>query len=72
MPKGAIRCEMAGLILSIGVKPGDQVAEGDTLAVIEAMKMRREILSPHQGVVREILAKEGEIVDFDYVLMVVT
>jgi pyruvate/oxaloacetate carboxyltransferase len=71
LPKGAIVCEMAGLILSIGVKPGDRVAKGDPLAVIEAMKMRREILSPHQGVVLEILAKEGEIVDFDHVLMVV-
>jgi pyruvate/oxaloacetate carboxyltransferase len=71
LPQGAVVCEMAGLILSIGVKPGDQVVEGEPLAVIEAMKMRREILSPHQGVVREILAKEGEIVDSNSILMVV-
>jgi pyruvate/oxaloacetate carboxyltransferase len=71
LPKGAIVSGMAGLILSIGVKVGDSVAEGDQLAMIEAMKMRRQILSPCQGVVREIWATEGEIVDSEDVLMVV-
>jgi pyruvate/oxaloacetate carboxyltransferase len=72
LPEGAIVCGMAGLVISIEVKLGDRVAEGDLLAMIEAMKMRRQILSSRQGVVREIRAKEGEIVDFDDVLMVVT
>jgi pyruvate/oxaloacetate carboxyltransferase len=71
LPEGAVVCEMAGLILSIGVKVGDSVAKGDQLAMIEAMKMRRQIVSPRQGVVREICAKEGEIVDPEDVLMVV-
>jgi biotin carboxyl carrier protein len=40
--------------------------------VIEAMKMRRQIHSPLEGVVRTILAREGEIVDINHVLMVVS
>jgi pyruvate carboxylase len=71
LPEGAVVSEMAGLILSIEVKVGDSVAKGDQLAMIEAMKMRRQIVSPRQGVVREICAQEGEIVDPGDVLMVV-
>jgi pyruvate/oxaloacetate carboxyltransferase len=71
LPKGAVRCGMAGLILAIQVKVGDTVVEGDPLAMIEAMKMRRHILSPEGGVVKEIMAKEGEIVDPQDVLIVV-
>jgi pyruvate/oxaloacetate carboxyltransferase len=71
LPQGAVLCGMPGLILSINVKVGDSVAEGDQLAMIEAMKMRRPILSPRQGVIREICATEGEIVDAEAVLMVV-
>ena len=44
---------------------------GDLVAMIEAMKMRRHVNSPHGGVVKEICAREGEIVEPDDVLMVV-
>jgi pyruvate/oxaloacetate carboxyltransferase/biotin carboxyl carrier protein len=71
LPKGAVRCGMAGLILSIQVKVGDAVVEGDPLAMIEAMKMRRHVLSPERGIVKEIMATEGEIVDPEDVLVVV-
>ncbi len=70
-PRGAIVCGMAGLILSIEVKVGDHVTEGDQVAMIEAMKMRRHVLSPQSGTIKEIRAKEGEIVDADDVLLVV-
>jgi len=53
-------------------KVGDRVREGDPVAVIEAMKMRRQIHSPLEGVVRSILAREGEVVDINDVLMVVS
>ncbi len=71
MPRGAVVCGMAGLILSIEVKVGDRVSKGDLVAMIEAMKMRRHVLSSRTGVVKEIRAREGEIVDPDAVLMVV-
>jgi pyruvate/oxaloacetate carboxyltransferase len=72
MPDGAVVCGMAGLLLSVDVKEDEQVSAGDRLATIEAMKMRRHVLSPRQGVVKEIRAKEGDIVDSDDVLMVVS
>jgi len=71
LPKGAVACGMAGLILAIKVKVGDRVSKGDLVAMIEAMKMRREVHSPHSGVVKEICVHEGEMVDPEDVLMVV-
>jgi biotin carboxyl carrier protein len=61
---------MAGLVLSIRVKVGDLVEEGDEIAMIETMKMRRYILSSKQGVVREIWAQEGQMVQDEDVLLV--
>jgi biotin carboxyl carrier protein len=62
---------MAGLILSIEVKVGAHINEGDLVAIIEAMKMRRHVNSPRKGVVKEILAREGEMVAPEDILMVV-
>ena len=71
VPEGAVVSEMAGLVLSVEVQEGDRVNEGDPIAMIEAMKMRRPVLSPRSGTVRKILAHEGEIVDAGSVLIVV-
>jgi pyruvate/oxaloacetate carboxyltransferase len=71
LPPGAVLCGMAGLVLSFEVKVGDRVNGGDLVAMVEAMKMRRHINCPHGGVVREICASEGEIVQPDDLLMVV-
>ncbi len=70
-PPGAVVSGMAGLVLSIEVKIGDCVNAGEALALIEAMKMKRYLSAPHGGVVKEILATEGEIVNPEDVLMVV-
>ena len=70
--EGAVVCEMAGLVLSLDVKAGDKVEEGDQVAMIEAMKMRRPVHAPWSGTVREIIAGEGEIVEAGGILMVVT
>ncbi len=72
LPEGAVVCEMAGLILSLDVKIGDKVEEGDPVAMVEAMKMRRPVHSSRNGTVREILTREGEIVEAGAALMVVT
>ncbi len=59
---------MAGLVLAIKVKVGDSVARGDEVAMIESMKMKRYIVSSKQGVVQEVLAQEGQMVDAEDVL----
>jgi pyruvate carboxylase len=71
LPSGALLCGMAGLILTIEAKVGAHVNAGDRVAIIEAMKMRRHVNSPRSGVVKEIRAREGEMVNPEDVLMVV-
>ena len=71
LPSGAMLCGMAGLILSIEAKVGAQIREGDLVAVIEAMKMRRHVNAPRSGMVKEIWAHEGDMVAPEDVLMVV-
>jgi pyruvate/oxaloacetate carboxyltransferase/biotin carboxyl carrier protein len=71
LPAGAVLSGMAGMILSIKVQVGDTVKGGDLIAMIEAMKMRREIHSPHGGVVEKICMSEGDMVGPDDMLMVV-
>lgn len=56
---GSVRSPMPGLILRIDVKEGQPVKAGQTLLVMEAMKMENTIPAPHNGTVRKILVTEG-------------
>jgi pyruvate/oxaloacetate carboxyltransferase len=71
IPPGAMISGLAGLVLSIKVKVGDKVEQGDELAVIESMKMMRNYLAPHGGVIKEICVQENQIINADDILMVV-
>lgn len=71
LPQGAVPCGMAGLVLSVEVKEGSPIHEGDLVAIIEAMKMRRHIHSPRSGLVKSIVVQEGQMVAPDDILMVV-
>lgn len=51
------------------VKVGDRVAEGDTLFIIEAMKMINEIPSPYSGVVKKIYFKNEDLIQYDDLVM---
>lgn len=51
------------------VKVGDSVKEGDEVAIVEAMKMMNHIVSPVSGKVVSIKAQDGELVEFDQVIM---
>lgn len=55
-----IRAPMNGMVTKILVKVGDDVKEGDTVAVIEAMKMENPIKATTSGKVIEILVKVGD------------
>lgn len=66
---GAVTSHMQGMVLSIKVTVGDAVEEGDTICVIEAMKMENAIHSSHCGVVKEIFIAEGDSVASGDVLM---
>lgn len=61
---------MAGNILSVNVKTGDTVNAGDTLVILEAMKMENEIVSPTDGVVSSILVQSNQTVESGELLVV--
>ena len=54
------------------VKVGDEVAEGDTLCIIEAMKMMNQIESDVDGIVERILVQSGDPVEYDQVLFLIS
>jgi len=55
-----VKSPMAGLVTAIRVKPGDPVTKGQVVVTVEAMKMEHQLKAPRDGVVAEVLAKEGE------------
>ena len=69
--EGGVFSSMMGTVLKIKVSEGDEVAEGDVLAVIEAMKMENDVCSPRNGVVREIMVTEGDGVEAGDILMII-
>jgi 3-methylcrotonyl-CoA carboxylase alpha subunit len=58
-----IRAQMPGRVLRIMAKAGDQVAKGQALLVMEAMKMENEIKAPADARVLDCKAKEGQAVE---------
>ena len=75
---GAVRSPMVGtayLAPSPGAAPfiaeGAQVAQGQTVMIVEAMKTMNEIKAPKAGIVRAIHARDAEPVEYDEVLLVI-
>ena len=66
-----IDAEMQGTILSVDVDVGDEVAPGDVVLVLEAMKMENDIVAESGGTVSEVLVSEGESVDMGDPLIVI-
>jgi 3-methylcrotonyl-CoA carboxylase alpha subunit len=58
----ALAAPMPATVASIAVKPGDRVSRGDVLVTLEAMKMELPITAPHDGVVKAVSCREGELV----------
>ena len=56
---GVITAPMAGKIVSVKVKKGDNVNDGDVVCVLEAMKMENEIAATKTGIVEEVCITEG-------------
>jgi biotin carboxyl carrier protein len=62
---------LPGRISHVAVRPGDRVAPGDALVVIEAMKMENEFKAGATGTVREVRVVEGQAVNAGDVLVVI-
>lgn len=55
-----LKAPMPGKILEVMVKTGDVVKAGDTLLILEAMKMQNAILASTKGIIKKVLIKEGD------------
>jgi acetyl-CoA/propionyl-CoA carboxylase biotin carboxyl carrier protein len=69
---GALTAPMPGTVTVVKVAKGDEVTAGQSLLVVEAMKMEHVITAPHDGTVSEIDVTAGAAVAMDQVLVVVT
>ncbi len=65
----ALRCPMPGLVVSIAVAEGQEVKAGETLAVVEAMKMENVLRAERDAVVKKIHAKTGDSLAVDAVIL---
>ncbi len=64
-----IKAPMPGLVLSIDSQPGQEVQKGDTLLILEAMKMENVIKAPGDGKIKEIKVNKGQPVDKNQLLV---
>ena len=78
VPAGAVTSPMVGTVYLAAepgapalVKVGDQVTEGQTLLIIEAMKVMNPLASPRAGTVTRILVSDGQPVEFGEPLLIV-
>lgn len=68
MAREAVEVPITGKIISVSVKAGDEVKEGDLLCILESMKMENPILAPVAGTIAQVgvsadqVVKPGEIV----------
>jgi propionyl-CoA carboxylase alpha chain len=64
-----VLCPMPGLVLALEVEVGQEVKSGETLAIVEAMKMENVIRAERDGVIGRIHAKKGDSLPVDAVIM---
>ncbi len=65
----SVLCPMPGLVLSIAVKPGQELKAGETVAIVEAMKMENVLRAERDGTVKTVKVKQGDSVAVDAVIM---
>jgi len=51
-----------GTVVEIPVKPGQRVSAGDTIVILDAMKMMNRIIIPQNGTIKKIFVKKGEVI----------
>jgi acetyl-CoA carboxylase biotin carboxyl carrier protein len=75
---GAVKSPMVGTVFLSGepgakpfVAPGDQVKEGDTLVIVEAMKVMNQIQAPRAGTIVEVLVVDAQPVEYDQPLVII-
>ena len=59
----AVKCPLPGTVLSVKVNVGDTVSRGQTLVILEAMKMENEIVAPRDGTIAQVVTAKGAVVE---------
>jgi acetyl-CoA carboxylase biotin carboxyl carrier protein len=72
MAETRVRTELSGTVWKLEVSPGDRVSAGDTLLLLESMKMEIPVVAPRDGVVASILVAEAQLVAEGDVLLVLS
>ena len=62
MSREVVEVPIAGKIISVEVKPGDKVSEGDTICILESMKMENPILASVNGTITEVGVAAEQVV----------
>ena len=62
MAQEIVEVPLTGKIISVNVKPGDEVKEGDILCLLESMKMENPILAPVNGTVTQVEIEVEQVV----------
>ena len=66
---GALITQMPGKVVKIWKKEGDKVTKGETVLILEAMKMENEIKSGADGVVKSVNVKEGQALEAGFLMV---
>jgi biotin carboxyl carrier protein len=69
--KGELTAPMPGQVRAVNVSEGEAVTKGQTLLVLEAMKMEIRVHAPQDGVVKKLFVKQGETVEREQSLLYV-
>ncbi|MFA7265685.1 MAG: biotin/lipoyl-binding carrier protein [Candidatus Nanopelagicales bacterium] len=66
-----VRAEMTANVWKVLVKAGDTVADGDTLVILESMKMEIPVIAEEDGTITEVKVAEGDTINEDDVIAVI-
>ena len=67
-----VKAHITGTVWKIEAKPGSKVGEGDTVIILESMKMEMPVEAPCGGTIAEIRVKEGQAVNEGQVVAIIT
>lgn len=71
MGSGEVNSPMPGLIVEVMVNVGDEVTQGDTVVILESMKMQNELKAPRDGTVQTISCEAGQTVEKGTLLIII-
>jgi len=66
-----VEVPITGKIIEVNVKSGDEVKEGDTLCLLESMKMENPILAPVDGTINQVNVKVDQVVNPGEIIAVI-